>query len=436
MIIDKYHAKMFTDSRYTTLPNGKLLGDRLSRFYATQRKLPYAPVLGHERLIKGLCNNYPTVEERQYLIDAGLIAPKTEVKDSVMLRLPEEGTIMFANEPIADIVGAFGLTQLQEIYFEHAFDLPMTVAHNAMEIVRSADGAKVVDFSLRRDGSEERANEVTRYSYIGGFNATSSLTGAVKNEIDWVGTCAHYFQQAFVGFPDWQVLAFQAQLDANPEGTVLLLDTVSVEKGMTDAWKALDTEERRKAFKGFRIDSGNASEEALKVLRFFDGLGVTDLSVTLTGDLNARTVRYHKGMLRTRFPNVEVTFGVGTKLIAETEKVAGVIYKLSEIDGIGTMKISGKKSTLPGHLQVFRVKDEYGFYVKDIIGLHGEDLGEGLLHPVSIQAFSLQEPKSANFLRGKVLLERSKFKNIDNYLVEESEGLKKLKKETFKILTS
>lgn len=435
MLADKYHLNMFKDSLQTILPNGKRLSELKARFYSTQRKLHHAAVLGHDRLVRGLIWNTLGVEQRVFLRENGFndLVINTNIHQKLEVRLPEEGTIMFANEPFVDVVGNFAEVQLQEIVFEHAFDLPMTVAYNAMEMTRNADGMPVVDFSLRRDGSKERANDVTRYSYIGGFTGTSNLTGAMQDNIGWVGTAAHYWQQAFSGFENWQQLAFEAQLDANPEGTFLLLDTVSVEKGMQDAYNALNTESRKKAFKGFRIDSKNVSEEAMNVLVFFEQKGIKDLTVVLSGDLDARTIRYHRGMIRGRFPDVNIIFAVGTKLVAETDKVAGVIYKLSEIDGEATMKISGHKSTLPGHLQVFRI-EENGYYVKDVIGLHHEYLGKPLLHHVALQAYSLQEPTEAGVLREKVQSELKKFRNIDNYIVEESEALKKLKEETWQKL--
>lgn len=41
---------------------------------------------------------------------------------------------MFVGEPFADITGPFGLTQAQEIKFQHAFELPMTTATIAMRM--------------------------------------------------------------------------------------------------------------------------------------------------------------------------------------------------------------------------------------------------------------------------------------------------------------
>jgi hypothetical protein len=47
---DRYHAAM-GDASYKDVTNvhGKPLSDTDATFYCTQRKLPFAPVLGHER---------------------------------------------------------------------------------------------------------------------------------------------------------------------------------------------------------------------------------------------------------------------------------------------------------------------------------------------------------------------------------------------------
>ena len=53
--IDRYHATM-GDAAYkeATRLRGGLLSDTEATFYVTQRKLSYAPCLGHERLLRSL----------------------------------------------------------------------------------------------------------------------------------------------------------------------------------------------------------------------------------------------------------------------------------------------------------------------------------------------------------------------------------------------
>src|SRR5438105_14584205 len=55
---DRYHAAM-ADASYkdVTRIHGKPLSETIGTFYVTQRKLPFAPVLGHERLIRLLVDS-------------------------------------------------------------------------------------------------------------------------------------------------------------------------------------------------------------------------------------------------------------------------------------------------------------------------------------------------------------------------------------------
>jgi len=55
---DRYHAAM-GDASYkdVTRVHGKPLSEMTATFYCTQRKLPFAPVLGHERLVRLLVDS-------------------------------------------------------------------------------------------------------------------------------------------------------------------------------------------------------------------------------------------------------------------------------------------------------------------------------------------------------------------------------------------
>ena len=55
---DRYHAAM-GDASYkdVTRVHNKPLSETAATFYCTQRKLPFAPVLGHERLIRLLVDS-------------------------------------------------------------------------------------------------------------------------------------------------------------------------------------------------------------------------------------------------------------------------------------------------------------------------------------------------------------------------------------------
>src|SRR5947209_17396530 len=197
--IDRYHAAM-GDASYkdVTRLHDKPLSEAQATFYVTQRKLPFAPCLGHERLVKLLIDSQIDRPRLRFLEQdrGGLKLFAKAIEDMQFIgaiRAVRPGTIIFLQQPFADITGAFGLTQAQEIKFEHAFDLPMTTASTAMPFRMAAgDHRPLSDFSLRRHGDIERAVDIAVYAFIGGFNDTSNMEAAHRLDIPAVGTEAHY----------------------------------------------------------------------------------------------------------------------------------------------------------------------------------------------------------------------------------------------------
>src|SRR5437762_11963419 len=187
-----YHAAM-GDASYkdVTRVHGKTLSDMTATLYVTQRKLPFAPVLGHERLIRLLVDSQTDRPRLRFLEqDRGGLQRFAKAIEDIQfvgkIRAVRPGTIIFAQEPFADITGAFGLTQAQEIKFEHAFDLPMTTASTAMQFrMVAGDQRWLSDFSLRRNGDIERAVDIAVYAFIGGFNDTSKIGRASCRERVW-----------------------------------------------------------------------------------------------------------------------------------------------------------------------------------------------------------------------------------------------------------
>src|SRR5437773_169452 len=388
---DRYHAAM-GDASYkdVTRVHGKPLSETSATFYCTQRKLPFAPVLGHERLVRLLVDSQIDRPRLRFLEqDRGGLQRFAKAIEDIQfagcIRTVRPGTIMFPQQPIADITGKFGLTQAQEIKFEHAFDLPMTTASVAMQFRMAAGVRWLSDFSLRRNGDIERAVDIATYAFIGGFNDTSNMEAAHRLDLPAVGTEAHYWQQSYIEYmyqPEieprtgkpkhFEQVAFERWLDANPNGTTLLLDTIDVYMGAVHAaMAATSTEARRRAFKGFRVDSGDLAELGEWCLRFFEANGLHGLRPNLTGDLDVEKVR----RIVKDFPEAN-GFGIGTKLSSEVRHVAGVIFKACMIDDRPTLKASNSldKTTLPGRMQVFRGIDSHGNYVIDVIGLDDEDI--------------------------------------------------------------
>jgi nicotinate phosphoribosyltransferase len=380
LIYDRYHLTM---GNFALTERAKVREKQLANlnavFYTAQRKMPFAPCVGHERLLESLTAKNLGRPRLRFLeadkANLNLIAQKlASAAHPFRIRCVRPGTITFAGEPFADIEGPFTETQMAEILFEHAFDEPITTAGNALAMRLEAGDRWLSDFSLRRDGNLERACEVAKYAYIGGFDDTSNMEAAYRMDINAVGTMAHFLIQAFSQWSfrqegrHFEQLVFERWLDAHPKGTTLLVDTISTRMGVIHAIKAaLSNPSRKKALKLVRIDSAKdlkgLIEDCHWTRRMLDANGLTETGIIITGDMDAEKIRE----LVTAAPFI-YGFGVGTKLAAET-LVAGVTFKLCEIDFSPTMKLSAekKKETIAGKVQIFRCENKDGAYVMDII---------------------------------------------------------------------
>src|SRR5919205_4452068 len=112
--IDRYHAAMGDASfKDVTRLHDQRLSDAEATFYVTQRKLPFAPCLGHERLVRLLVDSQLDRPRIRFLEQdrGGLERFARAIEDMTFVgavRCVRPGTIMFANQPFADITGAFG----------------------------------------------------------------------------------------------------------------------------------------------------------------------------------------------------------------------------------------------------------------------------------------------------------------------------------------
>lgn len=449
---DRYHLAManFALGKHAVL-NGERLADLPATFYVAQRKMPFAPCVGHERLLEELkFSNLDRPRTRflkQDKADLSLVAEKlASASMPFKIRCVMPGTIIFPNEPFADINGPFADTLLTEIMFQHAFDEPMTVAGNALAMHLAAGKRWLTDFSLRRDGNIERACEIAKCSYIGGFHDTSNVEAAFRFDLNPVGTMAHFLIQAYTTYlfekqgnetKHFEQTVFENWLDAHPKGTTLLVCTISVKFGVIHAIKAaLSSPARKEAFKLIRIDSFRNLENLIAILKWsreiLDKNGLNSVGIFISGDMDAEAIK----KIVAACPFVH-GFGVGTKLAAET-RVAGVIFKLCEINGYPTQKLSSApgKETLPGQLQVWRCRDKIGMCVKDIISVSSSPPlrdGSYIYSSALLTDFwvdgggGIKKVPTIEEQRAFVKAELACFKDIENYPIEISPELQLLR---------
>jgi nicotinate phosphoribosyltransferase len=253
--------------------------------------------------------------------------------------------------------------------------LQTILASKAARIVEAAQGRPVVDFGARRAQGLDAAVKGARAFYIAGAAATSNLAAGQHWGIPIAGTMAHSFVQACSS----EVEAFRNFAGIYPD-TILLVDTYDTLEGVrrvVELARELGPDCR---IRGVRLDSGDLAELAKGARSILDAAGLQGIRIFASGGLDEDRI----ADLLTQGAPVDA-FGVGTSMsVSEDAPALDIAYKLVEYDGVGRMKLSAGKRTLPGRKQVFRIQRN-GVFDGDVIARRHERLaGDPLLHPVMI----------------------------------------------------
>jgi nicotinate phosphoribosyltransferase len=284
-----------------------------------------------------------------------------------------EGTPVFANEPILEVIAPLPEAQFLETMIMNQVHLQTLMASKAARAVSSARGRKVIDFGARRMHGMDAANKAARAFYIAGVIATSNTAAGRQFGIPVTGTMGHSYIQAH----DDEHAAFQAFADVFP-GTVLLVDTYET---IAATRKVIDLAKDKDApisVSAVRLDSGDLLKLSREVRTMLDAAGLPSVEIIASGGLDDVDI---ETLVAAGAPIDG--FGVGTNMGVSADAPAlDIAYKLTEYNGVGRMKLSNGKATLPGRKQVFRQKSA-GLYTHDIIARAGETLpGSPLLECV------------------------------------------------------
>jgi nicotinate phosphoribosyltransferase len=279
-----------------------------------------------------------------------------------------EGTIVFPNEPVLEVVASLPQAQIVETFVMNQVQVAMTAASKASRIVHAARGRSVVDFGLRRMQGADAGLKAPRAFYIAGVNSTSSVIAGQIFGVPVAGTMGHSYIQSF----ETELDAFRSFLRAFPTA-ILLIDTYDTLRGaqrVVDLAREIGTDFRAS---GVRLDSGDLLGLSRQVRKILDGGGLTDLKIFASSNLDEYVI---ENLIASGAPFDG--FGVGAHMaISSDAPVMDTAYKLVEYAGRPKMKLSQSKDTLPGPKQVFRQKSG------DILALAGESMsGEPLLAKV------------------------------------------------------
>jgi nicotinate phosphoribosyltransferase len=101
-----------------------------------------------------------------------------------------EGTVSFPKIPLLVLEGPLGLCQLLETTLLNLVNYPSLIATNASRMVLRAHSAPCIEFGLRRAQGPDGAFSASKYSYVGGFVATSNVQAGKELGIPISGTHA------------------------------------------------------------------------------------------------------------------------------------------------------------------------------------------------------------------------------------------------------
>ncbi|MCC5920094.1 MAG: nicotinate phosphoribosyltransferase [Cyclobacteriaceae bacterium] len=266
-----------------------------------------------------------------------------------------EGRIVFPNEPLIRVEGPILQAQLIESALLNIINFQSLIATKAARLRFAAGDDKLLEFGLRRAQGIDGALSGSRAAYIGGCDATSNVLAGKLYNIPVSGTQAHSWVMSF----EEEDEAFEQFAAAQPNNTVLLVDTFNILDGVKKAIAVgLKMKQAGKHLMGIRIDSGDLAWYAQKAKIMLDEAGLEDVAIVASNDLDEELIVNLK--LQQKAISV---WGVGTKLItADAQPALGGVYKLSAIKEVGkskyrdTIKLSAQSAKIntPGILQVKR----------------------------------------------------------------------------------
>jgi nicotinate phosphoribosyltransferase len=286
-----------------------------------------------------------------------------------------EGELYFPDSPILTVRGTFAETVILETVILSILNHDSAVASAAARMVTAAEGRPIIEMGSRRT-HEQSAVSAARAAYLAGFHSTSNLEAAYRYGLPAGGTSAHAWTLLHVdddGRPD-EKAAFRSQIAAQGPGTTLLVDTYDITQGVRNAVEVAGT-----ALGAVRIDSGDLGVLARQVRDQLDALGAYDTRIVVSSDLNEFAI----AALRSEPVDI---YGAGTSVVTGSgAPTAGLVYKLTSVDGHPVAKRSSHKASHGGTKRALRACRDTGTAVEEVVYPFDAAMPElGILHPVEL----------------------------------------------------
>ena len=114
----------------------------------------------------------------------------------VSVKSVREGDVVFPNEPIVQVVGPKWQVLMVETAILNAINSSSLIATKTSRIVSAADGRPVSEYGLRRM-QEVYGLNVSRYAFVGGVSATSTVAAGLEYNMELSGTHPHAYEMSF-----------------------------------------------------------------------------------------------------------------------------------------------------------------------------------------------------------------------------------------------
>jgi len=305
-----------------------------------------------------------TKEDTDYLRSTGIFSDGflsylSALKPEVKIRSLPEGTVFFPNEPIFEVAGPLICAQVLESYILNILGFSIIAATLAARTCIAAQGAAVVDFSLRRCQGPVASVRSARAAQIAGFTATSNVFAARLLNFLPTGTMAHSFVQVH----DSEEQSFQNFTESYGQNAILLVDTYNSIEGIKKAAEVAKQfyEQEGIKIRGIRLDSGDLVSLSNFARKYFREKDVSFLKIFASGDLDEFKI-YDLLKAGAAIDG----FGIGTRFaVSRFAPAVEIVYKIVQYGDKAVFKTSPDKQSRPGRKTITRVRDKY--YTKDVV---------------------------------------------------------------------
>ncbi|KAL6010761.1 Nicotinate phosphoribosyltransferase 2 [Asimina triloba] len=287
-----------------------------------------------------------------------------------------EGSVVFPKVPMMRIEGPIAVVQLLETPFLNLVNYASLVATNAARHRLVAGKSKILlEFGLRRAQGPDGGVSASRYSYMGGFDATRLFL---------LNSRADSLRGIFTETNQSELAAFTSYALAFPANFLALVDTYDVMRSGVPNFCAValalndlgsaKLSQRPKLYKasGIRLDSGDLAYLSTEARKFFCAIekeygviGFGKMSISASNDLNEETL----DALNKQGHEVDA-FGIGTNLVTcYSQPALGCVFKLVEINNQPRIKLSEdvSKVSIPCKKQCYRLYGREGYPLVDIM---------------------------------------------------------------------